>query len=92
MSERSERVGHPSDAAQTSTVLPSSPRSEPQLPLRRTTHATDPWTVHARRVIHDSVCRVEEHDVETPDGRLFDEARPADAARLRAEGWTRAAG
>ncbi|WP_103545342.1 serine hydrolase domain-containing protein [Streptomyces sp. SM1] len=30
--------------------------------------------------------------VETPDGRLFDEARPADAARLRAEGWTRAAG
>ena len=34
-------------------------------------HATDPWKVHARRVIHDSVCRVEEHDVETPDGRRF---------------------
>ncbi|CAL9626385.1 serine hydrolase [Streptomyces sp. enrichment culture] len=29
--------------------------------------------------------------VETPGGRLFDERRPADAARLRAEGWTRSA-
>ena len=30
--------------------------------------ATRPWTVHGRRVLHEGVCRVEEHDVETPDG------------------------
>lgn len=29
--------------------------------------------------------------VEAPGGRLFDEARRADAARIRAEGWTRSA-
>ncbi|MFF1276760.1 serine hydrolase [Streptomyces marokkonensis] len=29
--------------------------------------------------------------VEAPGGRLFDETRPADAARVRAEGWTRSA-
>ncbi|GGX01552.1 serine hydrolase [Streptomyces malachitofuscus] len=29
--------------------------------------------------------------VEAPGGRLFDEARRADAARVRAEGWTRSA-
>jgi ADP-ribose pyrophosphatase len=34
-------------------------------------HATQPWVVHGRRVLHDGVCRVEEHDVETPEGRRF---------------------
>jgi ADP-ribose pyrophosphatase len=33
--------------------------------------ATRPWIVHARRVLHEGVCRVEEHDVETPEGRRF---------------------
>jgi 8-oxo-dGTP pyrophosphatase MutT (NUDIX family) len=30
-----------------------------------------PWAVHARRVLHQGQCRVEEHDVETPEGRRF---------------------
>ncbi len=32
---------------------------------------TRPWRVHAVRVLHDDVVRVEEHDVETPEGRRF---------------------
>ncbi len=31
----------------------------------------EPWAVHNRRVLHQGVCRVEEHDVETPEGRRF---------------------
>jgi 8-oxo-dGTP pyrophosphatase MutT (NUDIX family) len=31
----------------------------------------EPWAVRARRVLHQGVCRIEEHDVETPEGRRF---------------------
>ncbi|MEI2827516.1 MAG: NUDIX hydrolase [Dermatophilaceae bacterium] len=31
----------------------------------------EPWDVRATRVLHDTVVRVEEHDVVTPDGRSF---------------------
>jgi ADP-ribose pyrophosphatase len=32
---------------------------------------TRPWRVHGVRVLHDDVVRIEEHDVETPEGRRF---------------------
>jgi ADP-ribose pyrophosphatase len=33
---------------------------------------SDPaWTTHAVRVLHDDVVRIEEHDVETPEGRRY---------------------
>ncbi len=31
----------------------------------------EPWAVHARRLLHEGVCRIEEHDVETPEGHRF---------------------
>jgi ADP-ribose pyrophosphatase len=33
--------------------------------------SSEPWAVRARRVVHVGVCRIEEHDVETPEGRRF---------------------
>lgn len=29
------------------------------------------WRLHDRRVLHDEVVRIEEHDVETPEGRRY---------------------
>lgn len=29
------------------------------------------WTLHGLRVLHDEIVRVEEHDVETPEGRRY---------------------
>jgi len=33
--------------------------------------ADDAWTTHAVRVLHDDVVTIEEHDVETPEGRRY---------------------
>jgi ADP-ribose pyrophosphatase len=34
-------------------------------------HDDPVWTTHAVRVLHDDVVRIEEHDIETPEGRRY---------------------
>jgi len=34
-------------------------------------HDDPVWTPHAVRILHDDVVRIEEHDVETPEGRRY---------------------
>ncbi|MET7295830.1 serine hydrolase [Streptomyces griseoloalbus] len=49
------------------------------------------WRYTTDRLYAGRGAYVDAMRVDTPDGVLFDEARPADAARVRAVGWTRSA-